>query len=82
MFPCRNMLWWSSLCTNKRINSSDTPVEGKEEEKVLLEKEEEEDPNRVKEVEWERKKKELEEKQSHLSWHSSWLGSSSGWSPD
>lgn len=33
----------------------------------MLEKEEEEDPNRVKEVEGERKKKELEEKQSHLS---------------
>ena len=68
MFPCHNVLWWSSLCTNKRINSSDTPAEGKEEEKVLLEKEEEEDQNRVKEVEGERKKKELEEKQSHLSW--------------
>ena len=68
MFPCHNMLWWSSLCTNKRINSSDTSAEGKEEEKVLLEKEEEEDQNRVKEVEEKRKKKELEEKQRHLSW--------------
>ena len=59
------MLWWSSLCTNKRrIDLSDTPVEVTEEGEVLLEKKEkEEEQNKVKKVQGEGKNEELKEKE-------------------
>lgn len=68
MFPCRTMLWWSSLCTNKRINSSDASAEVRRKRKVLLEKEEEEDQNRVRKWRENRKEKELRGEAGHLSW--------------